>query len=855
MGEQDIEIKIQAALDASQAANSAKDLKASMRELNALANEVGDTNSEAYTRIKEAAGAAALKVREMNESTRALAGTPLTATTRSFGLLKENLMTMNFEALAKNVTLFSSSMGKLNPAGLTEGFGKLGTSLVSLGKTLLTNPIFLIGAAVAFIILKFTELKEAGGVIGKIFAAIGQAIHAVIKFFTDLSDAIGLTDIAGKKRLENQLKGLEAEKAAIEDRYKIEVEKAKSTHQSVNKLEEDKLLALYEIEQKKIALLETRKQKNGELTEEEKKNLEEYKIESKKALGEIELFYTKLYSEITEGQEKYVQKSKELYVESIVDPTKKAIEQAKLDRAGKEKDESESYSKQKQNLEELINHLTETQKGYGSFLNDENEKELKAAKENLYQLISLHKTNADIIVAIEKKADSEAFKAKAEKEEQAKKERLSKLKTADDILLSQNKATQDLITANADLSESQRFQDQIENINKRVQLLNKELKDGVLSKIDYENQLKKLTEDSEKLQSDFDEKARAKNEAAIKKDLADIVKLDTEKVKYALNDNIRLAANIQLVKDLANQRINSEKLTGDKLVEINKETISAIEKLNADAELKIVTDKQNEIIKIESADLAHLNKSKAITIGSQIKDLNDIQNAKQAILNANRNRELVGVEKGSADELKILKKYAEEEKLLNQRTQDAKKLAVKKAIDEGAKYGQEALQTATALSDIADAADQDRLKKGEKMSLATQQKEFKRHKLLAVGGAIMNTSVGVTKALVDEDYPGAIAIGIAGLAQLAKINSQKFEGADSGGSSDTPTAPSFGVAETLNTNSTAFRTGQFYGAGTVKSNSSIAAPAPQRVYVVESDITKAQNKVQVLQTRATLSGK
>ena len=860
MNEQDIEIRIQAAMDASQAANSAKDLKKSIRELNALGNELGDTGSAAYARIKEAAGQASLKVREMNESTRALAGTPLTATTKSFGLLRENLMTMNFDALSKNVTLFASSLGKLNPEGLTEGFGKLGSSLVQLGKTLLTNPIFLIGAAIAFIIMKFTELKEAGGIIGKIFVAIGQAIHAVIKFFTDLSDAIGLTDIAGKKRLENQLKGLEVEKAAVEDRYKVEVEKARATHQSVSQLEEDKLTALYIIEQKKIALLQARKEKNGELNDEEKKNLEEYKIESKKILGEIEIFYTKLYADITEGQEKYVQRAKQLYIESIADPTKKAIEQAKFDREQKEKEETEGYNKQKQDLQELINHLTETQKNYTGFLNAENDKELKDAQAKLVQLESLHKTNAKAIIDIEKKANDEALKAKAEKEEQAEKDRLAKLKAADDILLAQNKATQDLINNNADLSEAQKFHDQIENINKRADLLKKEFKDGVLSKIDYDNQIAKLSEDAEKLQADLVERDRLRKEDATKKELSAIVKLEQEKVKYALNDRDRLGASIDLVKHQADLRIFNEKLTGEKLITLNKETELAVQKLNADAELKIVSDKQNELIKVEQAELTHLNKSKGIVLGKQLKDLNDIQNAKQAIIDANRKRELVGVEKGSSDEIKILKKYADEEKTLNQQTQDQKVAAIKKAIDVGSGYAKAGLDIAQGLADLADQSENQRLKKGEKASLETQKKQFKRNKVLKMTGAIMSTAEGIAAAVAQSPETGglpgsAIAAAIGGL-QIAKIASTKFQGEDDGGSGgDTPTAPSFGTAQTLNTTSPQFKSGQFYSAGTVQPNSGGQATTVIKAYVVESDITKAQNKVAVIQQRATLSGR
>ena len=134
---------------------------------------------------------------------------------------------------------------------------------------------------------------------------------------------------------------------------------------------------------------------------------------------------------------------------------------------------------------------------------------------------------------------------------------------------------------------------------------------------------------------------------------------------------------------------------------------------------------------------------------------------------------------------------------------------------------------------------------------AIAEKEFKRNKAFQIASAIVNTAAGVTGALAhsgDETPPlaiaQAIAIGIAGAAQIAKIASTRFTPTDVG---QPPVAP---IVEP-NINQTA-TTGAGFNNGNITpaqfntdfiTTGRIKGQEFVKVYVLEKDITNVQNAV------------
>lgn len=435
--DQNIEQRITIALETAEAATSLKDLRGSIRDLNTLAEQVGVDSPEAFNKIKQAAGEATLKIKEMRDTTKALAGTPLTQTSNSFRLIRENLMTMNFDGLTKSVTLFAGSLSKLNPSGLTEGFGKLGSSLMTLGKTLLTNPIFLIGAAIALIIIKFDELKEMGGLVGKVFTAIGDAIHIVIKAITTLTDAIGLTDLAYEKSTKKMVTSLERQKEAIADRYEFEKKAAEETHQRIGGIEQKRITDEKTRAGAAVDLYEGIKKKKGKLTDEETAKYLEAQKDYNKIKWEEYYYTTELNDKIVDSEKEKLKKIGQAKIDNITNETAKKKAQAAFDL----QNEKEEINKAKQ---ERINSLKDEYDRRTNIIGVSAKDQLATDKWYSEQTAKINnqttqeeqqattKKNQEIAKAEKEEADkAEAERDKAAKKEEARVKKFEAEKNAD----------------------------------------------------------------------------------------------------------------------------------------------------------------------------------------------------------------------------------------------------------------------------------------------------------------------------------------------------------------------------------------------------------------------------------------
>lgn len=155
-------------------------------------------------------------------------------------------------------------------------------------------------------------------------------------------------------------------------------------------------------------------------------------------------------------------------------------------------------------------------------------------------------------------------------------------------------------------------------------------------------------------------------------------------------------------------------------------------------------------------------------------------------------------------------------------------------------YGKATGNVLESVADFWEAELQAKVKNG-KMTEEQAKKSFKSVKALQISTAVINTAAAVVQALADTTVPSyyvkaanAVAAGIAGAAQIVKISSTDFSssGSYSAGSTSAPTLTQ--TPQMVNT----------YGinpADYAEAN----AQNPVRVYVVESDITDAQNTAKV----------
>lgn len=138
-------------------ATSSQSLKAQLRSLQAeLANV--DPNTDKYVELSQAASELKDKIGDAAEAVGTQAGGAFERVGNSLGLVTGRIANLDFEGAAEGAKLLAKNITDIKPGDITNGIKGIGSALGSVGKALLTNPIFLIGAAIAAAIVYSKEL-------------------------------------------------------------------------------------------------------------------------------------------------------------------------------------------------------------------------------------------------------------------------------------------------------------------------------------------------------------------------------------------------------------------------------------------------------------------------------------------------------------------------------------------------------------------------------------------------------------------------------------------------------------------------------------------------------------------------
>ena len=199
----------------------AQSVRAQMRQLREELARLPEGTAE-FNKVQKELGALTDKVGDLGKSVNTLAGDPLERLNNSFGMIGSSILSLDFGAAQTGLQGVSSAVKDFKFGDLTKAAKGFGSTMLDLGKSLLTNPIFLLGGIIAAIVMNFDKLVEAGGLVGKMFGFIKDTIDAVTGGLVDFLDYIGLTDSKAAERAENQKK-LDKEN---EDRRKKQEEQA-----------------------------------------------------------------------------------------------------------------------------------------------------------------------------------------------------------------------------------------------------------------------------------------------------------------------------------------------------------------------------------------------------------------------------------------------------------------------------------------------------------------------------------------------------------------------------------------------------------------------------------------------------
>lgn len=205
------------------------------------------------------------------------------------------------------------------------GVDGVSTGFKGLGKAIAGTGIGLLVIGVTTLIANFDELKNSGGLVGKVFTAIGDIIQGITDKVFAFTDALGLTNVAGDRESKKTVSNFQKQQEAVEKRYDAEIRVASAAGKSVTEIEREKAKEIIRLlELQKQAILD--RQKAGlNLTEEDRKQVEELS-------SSIDDYQTKLMeldaaeSKATEDRKKQAQEA----AKAQSDAYNKSLAQAKV---------------------------------------------------------------------------------------------------------------------------------------------------------------------------------------------------------------------------------------------------------------------------------------------------------------------------------------------------------------------------------------------------------------------------------------------------------------------------------------------------------------------------------------------
>jgi len=613
-------------------------IKAELKSLKGAIAEA--TDPEDIARLSQRAGELKDQLSDANEAVNNFAtGSKFEQVSNSLGGIKDSLLSLDFDEAAQKANVFKSTLGNLDPKAIGGAFKSLtsvimtvGSAFVSLGATILANPIFLLIAVIIAIVAAIVIFLHKIGVLQKVLDFLMIPINALIQGLKDLGDWLGLTSYAADENAEKMAKANEKVSESSKKRsekigesYDQEIAMAKIAGKDTTQLELDKSRALEKesIKRKtaaKKALEAMRHQEGEEATKKRQELRKQIEAESKLIQSGV-------------NERKRI-KAQELEDQKEAD--KKAGDEA---AAAAEK----AREKAKQAAKNRLDNARTLRDFELSQIKDANAREVAIVNEKYARLMNDLKTDANK-TAEEKAKFNEMFRTQQQQE--LDKLAADKSKTEADNLKKGNEMIADL---QLQLMEEGTAKELATTKAKYDKLRAQTLADVTLT----EEQKKTLTELYNKQEEAENQKradAKLKQQQALAKTLADAELTEDQKKLQALQtkyeEEYKLAegnAALQLALD--------EKLKDDKQKIEDDARKTAIENAQKerDARLQIASDIANGINTVGAAfikdqkKLEKFNKANAlIQIGI------DTAKAISSLVAASQSNPLNGVTAGAA---------------------------------------------------------------------------------------------------------------------------------------------------------------------------------------------------------------
>ena len=471
-----------------------KSLKQQLKEMkNELATM--DPNSEAFIEGSKRAGELADKVKDANEAVKAqTSGSGFEKLGNTFGMLKDDLVNLDFQGVAEKAKSFNSIAQGMTLKEMTGGLKNAGTAILNLGKTLLTNPIFLLAAVIAGVVAGLMYFAEST----KTAVAENEKLNASLERGRL---ALELENKAQIDAANLRLRILEAAGASEDEIFDATLDKLATER---NTREKTAIFELDAAKQKKEKLKKLRDEENWE--------------EAKKVQGEIKASTAK-YNELIRQNKAYYG---DVQVETIKFNKQQSDAQKQADADAKKK-RDDANAKYREDRKAMLQKIREAEDEFNLTdleLAKQNVKKkydelLAGAKEYNYNVATLRKAlNAEL-----QKLDEEAQKEKDEKTKADNEKKAADFKVITDAYI----AAQDELDAYlANLDPALAAQ---QNFDKTIGVLENSLQKGLITQDEF-NELekgakKKLSDDIVQINKDKNDKILADDKALVDKQKAE----------------------------------------------------------------------------------------------------------------------------------------------------------------------------------------------------------------------------------------------------------------------------------------------------------------------------------------------
>jgi len=934
--EQQIILDIQTKVDSAKSLTSLKEIKQAIRDLQGEAITYQDVSEGAFQAAQTAAGLLKDKLKDLQAQTAAVSGEPLENVSSSIDLVKNSLSGLDFGQATTGIRLLATNIKNIKLGDVSTGIKDVASAFLALGKAILTNPIFLLGAAIALIVANFEDLKNIGGIVGKVFTALGNTIEGVIDAVKSIGDAFGITNTKAEllKKTTIELTQAQRDLKKAQDANVISLKKLNSESvvldewrlrtTAITDAQTDFNTQLDNTIEKYPELKDILKKSSAEAfalinnlgikDDEQRKKTIDLTTKFYAAITERDKFYNENKATIEiarrkaeiDAEEKRAtaivnikQREKALLIigekraklerdkannliltdvantgdvelklaQDIIDEKQKLIDESNANIQNAQKSINEE---QKKGQIELYQTLTDAQK---NFILEEKKKDIlrgdgAISRSAYYDKVirSMYKANQKEEIQAEKVKQSMLFqqiKAAQENKKilyETKKKDLIKLQkdlNKTEVALENKKNRElkaiDLRKNLSDLQDKQTSADEL--FKQKTKNIDNEYAMGKLSYVKYQEALLDL---QLKYQSETERLTTEKYKTEIQ--LADGNAEKQKQLQVQLDAYLLGQSNV--VELTMRQAVEK---TQKHFEDIGKEK-EAILKEMFDIEISLIKKREeyyNQQLAQDQSELDRLDMNAEkfkIHTGEKLMLIKQVSFDTLNILKAQYDQEIALAEsKGEATDA-IEAKYAEKRKMTREQEHQQEIAAKMDTADKIIGYTTSAMTAISDMVDIANNIDESKRDKDGKLSLELQKKKFNRNKNLQYANAIMNTAASVTTALVEENYVGAAINAALGAVQIAKIDHTYFKAESSGGSSGggggsvaAPSAPSMASAPSAPSYTQGFLN-SINPASWVQFNPPTRHRDAQRVYVVESDITRTQGRVEV-QTQRSMLGR